>query len=125
MECYNEQKIEGNYYETWGGDSQSARCSANGNENGGVFRSTLKVYNASDEGNNFVSIDAVEEGKYGWEEDVKYLSFQISEGQALDLVSKVLDVLVNPEYENNSTVDRKQVEDIANAVRNVRRVRTV
>ena len=121
----NSKDVEGNYYETWtsNGESNKVRSSANGNPNGGVFRSTLVVETASDEGNNFVGIHGYE-GDNIWDTEKNYFAFQMSEGQALDMVSKVLDVLVNPEYNFASTVDRKEVEEIANQVRNVRRVRT-
>ena len=125
MEVILSKDVEGNYYETWStnGESNKVRSSAKGNPNAGVFRSTLAVETASAEGNNFVGIYGYE-GDNKWEDDKNYFSFQMSEGQALDMVAKVLDVLVNPEYNFASTVDRKEVEEIANQVRNVRRVRT-
>lgn len=121
----NTQQVEGNYYETWSsnGESNKVRSCAKGNPNSAVFRSTLLVETASDEGNNFVSIRGYE-GDNIWDTEKNFFSFQMSEGQALDMVAKVLDVLVNPEYNFASTVDRKEVEEIANQVRNVRRVTT-
>ncbi len=121
----NTQQVEGNYYETWSsnGESNKVRSCARGNANSAVFRSTLLVETASDEGNNFVSIRGYE-GDNIWDTEKNFFSFQMSEGQALDMVAKVLDVLVNPEYNFASTVDRKEVEEIANQVRNVRRVTT-
>ena len=121
----NTQQVEGNYYETWSsnGESNKVRSCAKGKNNSAVFRSTLLVETASDEGNNFVSIKGIE-GDNMWDTGKNFFSFQMSEGQALDMVAKVLDVLVNPEYNFASTVDRKEVEEIANQVRNVRRVTT-
>lgn len=125
MDIYKSEQVEGNYYETWtsNGESDKVRSSAKGNPNSGVFRSTLKVETANDELNNFVGISGFE-GDNSWDRDKNYFAFQMSEGQALDMVAKVLDVLVNPEFAFASTVDRKEVEEIANQVRNVRRVTT-
>lgn len=119
------EQVEGNYYETWSGNGESnkVRSCAKGNPNSAVFRSTLLVETASDELNNFVSIRGYE-GDNIWDTEKNYFAFQMSEGQALDMVAKVLDVLVSPEYNFASTVDRREVSEIAQLVRNVRRVRT-